>query len=220
MSRDKEKCKNEIKEILATFSGKVTETAETANFITNYGDDGKTVMLHSVRRTDAVILEAMLHVEPMNKLCPKVTKGLLAHRVRGRWASTQENCFILLALDKYFQEYEKDEPDYAARLWYGEDFAGQQEFKGRSVDTNEVEIPMKTVQEGGDRNLIIQKEGIGRLYYRIGMNYAPTDLFLKELNYGFQVERVYEGVDSADHVSKDEKGNLALRNWSKDQKSL
>jgi hypothetical protein len=28
--------------------------------------------------------------------------GLLVHRERGRWESTQENAFFLVALDRYF----------------------------------------------------------------------------------------------------------------------
>jgi len=36
---------------------------------------------------------------------PKVVTGLLAHRKAGHWSNTQENAFVLLALDRYFNTY-------------------------------------------------------------------------------------------------------------------
>jgi hypothetical protein len=54
--------------------------------------------------------------------------------------------------------------------------------------------------------LAIQKEGTGRLYYRIGLKYAPTSLALPSLNYGFLVTRTYSGVDNATHVTRDSNG--------------
>jgi len=113
---------------------------------------------------------------------------------------------VLLALDKYFRIYEKDVPDFVMRTWYGEDFAGEQIWKGRSTDTNVLNIPMNFLFTKGDQNLIIQKEGKGRLYYRIGLDYAPTSLTLKAAQYGFKVDRQYEGVDDPNHVTKDKDG--------------
>jgi uncharacterized protein YfaS (alpha-2-macroglobulin family) len=56
------------------------------------------------------------------------------------------------------------------------------------------------------RNLIVAKEGPGRLYYRIGMNYAPADLNLKAAEYGFTVGRTYEAIDHPDDVTRDAEG--------------
>ena len=36
-------------------------------------------------------------------------------------------------------------------------------------------------------NLVLQKDGAGRLYYRVGMSYAPTNLKLAAADYGFAV---------------------------------
>ena len=52
-------------------------------------------------------------------------RGLLAHRKAGRWANTQENVFVLLALDRYFNTYEAQTPDFVARVWLGERYAGE-----------------------------------------------------------------------------------------------
>eukprot|EP01091_Cochliopodium_minus_P005035 TRINITY_DN1498_c0_g1_i3.p1 TRINITY_DN1498_c0_g1~~TRINITY_DN1498_c0_g1_i3.p1 ORF type:complete len:2381 (-),score=691.25 TRINITY_DN1498_c0_g1_i3:21-7163(-) len=193
------------KKILNYLYSNIHETAETANFVTSYGDDGKYVMFHSDRRTDGVLLDALLTVSPKNSLCPKIAKGLLAHKKRGRWANTQENSLILYALDKYFSVYESQVPDFIMRMWYGEDYAGEQVWKGRSTDTNIVNIGMKYVMEK-DKTLIIQKEGKGRLYYRLALNYSPTNLISDEMDRGFIVKRSYEAVDENSHLKKDNDG--------------
>ena len=54
--------------------------------------------------------------------------------------------------------------------------------------------------------MIIQKDGTGRLYYRLGLKYAPTDLQLKPLDMGFVVQREYEGVDDPEDVYRDSDG--------------
>jgi len=141
-----------------------------------------------------------------NSLCPKLAKGLLAHRKAGKWGSTQENCSSLLALDKYFQVYEKDVPDLTAQLWLGDNYAGKQVWKGRTTATKMLQIPMEVVMEGGDKDMIIAKEGKGRLYYRVGLTYAPKNLELKAASYGFKVTRRYSGPDNADHVTKTQDG--------------
>jgi hypothetical protein len=201
----------EVEAIKRFLMNRTTETAATANFVTDYGD-GAWVIMYSNRRADGVLLEALLKAEPKNDLVPKLVRGLLAHRTKGRWGNTQENVFILLALDKYFQAYEKVTPDFAAKMWLGNTYAGEQIFKGRSVDSNQVNIPMKyLVEQGGTSNLIIDKQGAGRLYYRIGMKYAPKNLKLEPADYGFTVLRQYEAVDKAEDVKQNSDGSWTIK---------
>jgi uncharacterized protein YfaS (alpha-2-macroglobulin family) len=189
----------------------VSETAAAAHFAVSYGD-GAHLLLHSDRRADAIVLEALIADQPANDLIPKLVEGLLAHRTAGRWTSTQENVFVLLALDRYFQAYEKTSPDFVARAWLGERYAGEHAFRGRSTERQHVEIPMALLHElPGQRELLISKEGTGRLYYRIGLRYAPQSLSLAPLDRGFSVERGYEGVDSPADVKRDADGTWRIR---------
>ena len=64
---------------------------------------------------------------------------------------------------------------------------------------------------GGMQDLIISKEGPGRLYYRLGLRYAPTDLKLDPVDMGFVVTRSYEAVDDPDDVSRDDDGVWHIR---------
>ena len=203
--------RTEVWAIHRHFRNRATETAATAHFVTSYSD-GEYVLLHSERRADGVILEALINDQPQNDLIPKIVRGLLAHRKQGRWGNTQENVFILLALDRYFNVYEKATPDFVAKAWLGDAFAGQQQFRGRSTDRQQVNVPMSYLAEkDGAQNLILSKEGTGRLYYRIGMSYAPTNLKLKPADYGFTVERVYEAIDNPADVRRDADGTWRIK---------
>ena len=205
----------QVAEIRKFLNNSITETAGNAHFVTSYAEDAGYVVLASDRRVDGILLEAMIHDQPKNDLIPKVARGLLAHRKRGQWGNTQDNCFVLLALDLYFQTYEKTTPDFVARVWLGQDFAGEQTFKGREVDDKSLKIPMAYLAEKGDQVLTLSKDGPGHLYYRLGMDYAPKSLKLDPADHGFAVERRYEGVDDPADVKQDADGTWRIKAGSK-----
>lgn len=205
----------EVEAIIRHLMNRTTETAATANFVANYGDGGWLIM-HSNRRADGVLLEAMIKAQPQNDLIPKIVRGLLANRKKGHWGSTQENVFILLAMDKYFNAFEKVTPDFVSRVWLGNTYAGEQVFKGRSIDSNVLNIPMSyLVDQGGTSNLFLDKQGAGRLYYRIGMKYAPKNLKLQAADYGFDVQRKYEAVDNKDDVKQNADGSWTIKSGAR-----
>lgn len=201
----------EVAAMRRLLGNRVSETSGTAHFVCSY-DDGDYLILNSSRRADGIILEALIGDQPQNDLIPKIVRGLLGHRIKGRWENTQENVFILLALDRYFSTYEKVSPNFVTRVWLGEAYAGEQQFKGRSTDRQELKVPMSYLaSKTTTQNLVMSKIGDGRLYYRIGMNYAPEDLNLKAADYGFTVERTYEAIDKPDDVKRDADGTWRIK---------
>ena len=197
-------------EIAQTISNKAVETAGAANFVTTYGDDAS-LILQSDRRTDGVVLGALISEQPASDLIPKVVNGLLAGQTKGRWDNIQENAFILLALKSYFDTYENQTPDFVAKVWLGDRFAGEHSFVGRSTDRVRIAIPTADVIAGGDTNITLSKDGAGRLYYRLGLRYAPTDMRLDPLDRGFVVSRSYEAVDDPSDVSRDADGTWHVK---------
>ncbi len=197
-------------EIARIVANRAVETAGQANFTVDYGDDAY-LILHSDRRTDGIVLDALIDQQPDSDLIPKVVAGLMAARTQGRWDNLQENAFILLALKRYFETYEGQTPQFVARVWLGERFAGAQEFTDRSTDRNVVTIPTADVIAAGDADIVIGHEGSGRLYYRLGLRYAPDDLVLEPLDRGFVVERRYVAIDDPADVSQDPDGTWHIR---------
>jgi uncharacterized protein YfaS (alpha-2-macroglobulin family) len=205
----------EIEKIKRFLMNRTTETAATANFVTDYGD-AEWLIMYSNRRGDGVLLEALIKADPNNDLIPKLVRGLLDHRKKGAWSNTQENVFILLALDKYFNAFEKVTPDFVTKIWLGNTYAGDETFKGRSIDSNLLNIPMNyLLEQNGAANLILDKQGAGRLYYRIGMKYAPKNLKLAPADYGFTILRKYEAIDDAEDVKHNADGTWTIKSGAR-----
>ena len=190
-------------QIATTIANRAHETPAAATFTASY-DDGAYLVLGSDRRTDGIVLDALITMEPNSDLIPKVVAGLIGNQVQGRWDNIQENGFILVALQRYFAKYEAQTPSFVARVWLGDQYAAEHSFQGRSIDTQQTLVPMSDLN--GDPQIVVQKAGAGRLYYRLGLSYAPKSLTLGPLDEGFVVDREYEAVDHPSDVSRDKDG--------------
>ncbi len=190
----------------------ISETAAGAEVVSDAYDSDAYLIFHSPRRSSAVVLESLMQDHPENPIIPKLVNHLMAVREKGQWNGTQENYYILCALDRYFGKYEKERPDFRVNMWIGSDFAGNQKFQGRSSDSNELKIPMSFLATRPQKeDLTIQKDGPGRLYYRIGMKFAPKNLMLDSRDRGFGVERKYIAVDNKDDVKVDKDGVIHVK---------
>lgn len=197
--------------LLRRLTNQLRETAATASFVEDYAGDGHWV-LHGSRRTDAVVLDALLGARPDSDLIEKLTRGLVNHRRNGHWGNTQENVFALLALKHYFQAREADVPDLTARAWLGDRYLGEQPYQGRDSKPARTRVPMSELQSGEPKTtLALQHQGQGRLYYRIGLEYAPEDLQLDAARHGFQVERRYEAVNDPGDVTQAKDGTWNIK---------
>ena len=192
----------------------VVDTAGAVTF-TESVDDGDWTLLRSDRRTDALILDALVRVQPDSDLIPKVVAGLMAGQVRGRWETAQENTVALVALKRYFDTFEATPADFVAKVWLDDRFAGQHAFAGHSDEVTDLDIPTAELIKAGDTGtssaLTLSNDGTGRLYYRIGLQTAPADFDLDPLDRGFVVTRTYEAVDDPADVTRDADGTWRIR---------
>ena len=119
-----------------------------------------------------------------------------------------------MALNNYFDTFEATTPDFVARVWLGDLYAAEHVFEGRTTDRAETLVPMVELLEQtaeGQANLVVSKDGPGRLYYRLGLRYAPDDLDLDPLDRGFVVQRTYEAIDDPDDVTRDADGTWHIK---------
>jgi hypothetical protein len=198
------------KELLGSLDNRASETASMATFTESYSD-AEHVILHSDERSNAIALEGVLHAAPDHDLAPKLAKGLLAHQKQGRWGNTQENVFAALALRAYFDHYEKDVPSFDARVFLGAVLALDGSYHGRTTQQASTTVPMRYLAEHPRESLVVQKIGTGRMYYRLGLSYAPKSLALAPTAQGFEVERSYEGVDDPSDVTRDASGTWYVK---------
>ncbi len=196
-------------EIARTLANRVTETPSAATFTTDYDEGASALVLASDRRTDGIVLDALITQQPDSDLVMKVVAGLIGNQRRGgHWSNVQENGFILLAMKRYFDTFEATTPAFVARAWIGDTYAVEHAHGGRSVETVRTVVPM--AEMGGDPDLVLQKSGPGRLYYRLGLRYAPADLRVDPRDEGFVVVRTYEAVDEASDVVRNDDGSWTI----------
>jgi hypothetical protein len=97
-------------------------------------------------------------------------------------------------------------------MWLGDDYVASFSFVGRTTEYQAVKVPMSFLAERtGSQDLILSKDGPGRLYYRLGLTYAPTSLDLQPMDEGFTVLRTYEAVDKPEDVRQDGGGVWYMR---------
>ncbi|SDO70561.1 hypothetical protein SAMN04515671_1764 [Nakamurella panacisegetis] len=190
------------------------DDAGSVTFTNQVTDDAWTT-LQSDRRTDGLILDALISVTPKSDLIPKVVAGLMGGQTDGRWSNLQENAFILLALRHYYDAFEGTSPDFVAGVWLGDKFAGQHTFAGHTTERANVTVPTSVLLSASNDDVTLQNSGTGRLYYRIGLQTAPSDLKPAPLDRGFVVSRTYTGIDHASDVTRDAAGTWHIKPGAK-----
>lgn len=174
------------------------DTAGTVHFAEATTESTR-LLLHSSDLSDAIVLWSLLQAAPNDVLVDKVARGLTAQRKRGHWMTTHANGWAIVALGEVFAKREAVEPNFDARVWVGDTFAGGKHFAGRQLNTVNIGVPLLTLPPAAD--LLLSKEGPGRLYWRAGLRYAPADLKPAALDRGFVVTRTFESLDK-DAVTK------------------
>ena len=74
---------------------------------------------------------------------------------------------------------------------------------------------MSFLQQNKTQNLIIDKQGDGRLYYRIGLKYAPKNLNSDAADDGFAVTRTYEAIDNVNDVKQNSDGSWTIKSGAR-----
>ena len=121
-------------------------------------------------------------VAPAGTLIPKLARGLLDWRKGGRWGNTQDNLTSLQALRRYFDVFEKDTPNYTGKVWVGTGGYVEQSFVGRNSTVAKASLDWSMLAPGTAHDVTLQKTGPGRMYYRIGITYAPKQTNLPRLS--------------------------------------
>jgi alpha-2-macroglobulin len=188
----------------------VHETASAATVTASYVESER-LLLVSSNKTSALALEALIRERPQHAIITKLARGLLDGQHQGRWASTQENLIALQAIRRYFDRFEKTTPSYTGKLWLGDAAYAEQAFVGHSDARASAALGWNALRPGSTQEVALAKTGAGRMYYRVGVSYAPREANLPALDAGFIVRRSYAAVDDPADVSRLPDGRLKIR---------
>ena len=150
-----------IRERVDVRSGSATTRAERARFA-RYFD--------SPVRTDAMVLLALVRTRPDDPLIEPLARGLVRSRDRGSIRNTQEHAYALLAISGYTALREAVEPHLDVRAWIGPDLVLDDGFEGRDLSLRHGAADI----DGTAPRVTLQREGEGRLYYHVDMQWEPT----------------------------------------------
>ena len=196
-----------VEEVLAELRDLVVENARVIHFAELRTEaaaaDGLSVLMHSNTQTDAIVLMALLEIGQEtgdDGMASKIMAGLMDDRdprIGGRWTTTHANAWALMAASRYYETMESETPNYTAQIWLDSLYAGEHAFAGRDMTKINQHIPMAKLLEQSASSVTLAKDGPGKLYYRLGLRYAPADFRMQPVDRGFTVSRRYEALPEA-----------------------
>lgn len=185
----------EAADLLVDLETHLRVTPTGATVAENLGDE-YAALLDSEARTTAIVLRALVAVDPQHAMAGRIAKGLLAARNHGAWRSTQENAWALLALDDYRKAQEAEPPAFDVAVFVGETHVFDADFQGRSVRSKSASFAMPKLFESGaaGQNLAFQMNGRGKLFYEARLRYSKKDMPSEGLDRGFFVRKLVRSL--------------------------
>jgi alpha-2-macroglobulin len=159
-------------------------------------DDGEgrfAELLDSGARTQALVLRA-LAATGRHTLLEQLARGLIGSRRQGRFRTTQEGAWALLALVDYRRVAEPEAPRFQALVSLGGERLGSASFEQPSARAERFELPLERLKRGGGAALVFEKSGSGQLFYEARLRYARKELPSQPLDAGFFVEKSLRAV--------------------------
>ncbi|MGB2925852.1 MAG: alpha-2-macroglobulin family protein, partial [Limnothrix sp.] len=154
---------------------------------------------HSNTTAQAQALRLFVEQEKSPEIVGQVLQGLLDQRRNGTWQTTYDNAQALTALTVY-SDTESKPPSIKGTIKLDRKKLADLDFAGYAVPSATVEVPMQDLAKG-DRQLIIQKQGDGKLHYLSEFNYRLTGSQPGKLN-GIRITRYIRPANEAEVARK------------------
>jgi uncharacterized protein YfaS (alpha-2-macroglobulin family) len=131
-------------------------------------------------RARAIMLDVLAEIEPKNPMIPLLVKDLTKAATEfGRWYTTQENAFALLALGKIM------------RLQSGGTFSGTASIDGTPVVSFDTRGGTVSNRSWGGKQVNISINGTGACYYYWRADGLPAGKYIDEYDHDLVVRRRY-----------------------------
>lgn len=152
-------------------------------------------LMNTNTRTTALVLQALVRIDPENPLIPRVVRYLLAVREQGHWDTTQSTAVTILALIEFLESTGELQGDFQATVDIDGDRALDESFNQDNILTQkEVIKTLEELSQGDLNDVTIAKDGEGRLYYDLRMDYFYTADDIPAVEEGMGIKRVMEPV--------------------------
>jgi hypothetical protein len=184
----------QAKELVADVDNHLHLTTTGATVVDNL-NDAYAPVLDSEARTTAIVLRTLVTVDRGHPLASRIARGLLGMRRGGRWRSTQETAWSLLALDEYRKAQESGTPAVDAEVFLGEARVLSESFRERTVKPAVKSLDMKQILAAGPGpTFAVQARGGGKVFYEARLRYAKKEMPAAPLDRGFFVRKTVRSV--------------------------
>ena len=168
---------------------------------------------NSDTRTTAIVLATMIKLEPDNPLVANAVRWLMAHRVNGRWASTQETAWTLMALTDWMAASGELEADFQYEIALNGELQGSGEANADTLrDSWRLQVDITELfSDQLNRLAIGRSDGPGNLYYTAHLRaFLPVEQ-VKALDRGIIISRSYfDPADRETPITEIEQGETFL----------
>eukprot|EP01126_Amoeba_proteus_P000128 TRINITY_DN10054_c0_g1_i1.p1 TRINITY_DN10054_c0_g1~~TRINITY_DN10054_c0_g1_i1.p1 ORF type:complete len:794 (+),score=172.24 TRINITY_DN10054_c0_g1_i1:784-3165(+) len=175
-------------ELLQLIVDNISDDGTVAYVSDNYpDDDGERVLIASPCRSTGIVLSVLLDLIPTDPVIYKLVNGLNSMKgTNGHWGSSQANCFALMALCKFYKKYMGDDDrTFSLSVWFNQHKIGMVSLHGNSCSSNELAVPFcwtntallrSSKRKKEKEAILITKEGMGHIYYKLCLDYLPKNL--------------------------------------------
>jgi len=159
-------------------------------------------LMHTNDRTSAIVLQAMIRIDPGNSLLPNMVRYLLAVRKDGHWDTTQSTTYALLALVDYLEETKEMDASYSATTNVnGAEVMNWSITKANVLTRRQVSLALNEMKRGEENSVQLTKIGKGKLYYDLLLSYFYTADDLPPAEEGISILRSVEPMPGQDGTS-------------------
>ncbi len=162
-------------------------------------------------RTTALVLLTLTDVAPDHPSVAKMAHYLTGVRGSdGRYRTTQEAAFALMALTEVTRVKERETPDFIGRVTLDGKQLAAAPFHGRSLEVQRASVPLPQLpRSAGPVSFDFRRDGTaGVLYYGALLRYAPATMPTTALDRGIVVQRWVEPYAGGGQVKAVQAGEL------------
>ena len=164
-------------------------------------------------RTTALILTAILKIDPENGLAPAAVRWLMSHRQGGHWRTTQETAWTLMALTEWLTASGELEADYDFGVALNGKTLGQGTANSETIqEVFELQVAVsEMLADEVNRLTIARSEGEGNLYYTAHLEVTLPVEEIEPLDRGIILSRQYFALDEPETpITQASQGDLVL----------
>jgi len=187
-----------VNRIIATILAQSSQSGGKFQFNEPW-DDSYTYILATPLRSNCAVLSGLLAAQQQadaNKRIGDIPFKLVRSITQSRgnrdhWENTQENVFCMAALSEYARRYEAQDPNYTVAAQFAKESLGSASFRHKSDPMLELKRPIRDGDAGRKAQLVLNKQGPGRLYYSARLAYDLKSDNPARVNAGIEIRREY-----------------------------